>query len=142
MKAKTYLNRAFRLDLKINTKIEQLEHLRELSYKITSIIREDKVSCSGPKSKMEEAVIKVIMVEHAINEAIDRFVDTRNDISKKIGLLVNEDEMVLLELRYLCFNSWEQIAVKMNYSISYVYKLHQSALLSFEHILNSERKSV
>lgn len=34
----------------------------------------------------------------------------------------------LLELRYLCFKSWEQIAVLMNYNCNYVFDLHKRAL--------------
>ena len=35
---------------------------------------------------------------------------------------------LVLEKRYLCFNSWEQIAVDMNYSIQYCFNIHRNAL--------------
>lgn len=34
----------------------------------------------------------------------------------------------MLEKRYLCFNTWEQIAVDMNYSIQYCFNVHRNAL--------------
>lgn len=34
----------------------------------------------------------------------------------------------LLELRYLCFKSWEQIAVDMGYDLRWLYRLHHRAL--------------
>jgi len=34
----------------------------------------------------------------------------------------------LLELRFLCFRTWEQIAVDMNYSIQHIYRLYDKAL--------------
>ena len=34
----------------------------------------------------------------------------------------------LLEKRYLCFQSWEIIAVDMGYSMHHLYKLHNQAL--------------
>ena len=34
----------------------------------------------------------------------------------------------LLEKRYLCFLSWEKIAVEMHYSIQHIYRMHDTAL--------------
>ncbi len=38
------------------------------------------------------------------------------------------EQQTLLELRYLCFKTWEQIAVDMGYSIQNAYKVHDRAL--------------
>jgi hypothetical protein len=122
MKAKTFLARAYRLDLKINTKLEQLEYLRSLACKVTGTLRQDKVSSGTPsKGTLEGSVIKIVTAECAINNEIDRLIEVKNEISDAIRLVANEEQRLLLELRYLCFNSWEQIAVKMGYSCSYVY---------------------
>lgn len=140
MTAKTFLSRAYRLDLKINTKLEQLEHLRSLAYKVTSFIREDKVSESQPKSVMEDSVIKIVMAENAINEAIDELIDTKNEISEMVKNIANDDERILLELRYHCFNSWDQIAAKMNISSSHAFRLHRRALESIDRELTPCRR--
>jgi DNA-directed RNA polymerase specialized sigma subunit len=140
VKAKTHLARAYKLDLKINTKLEQVEHLRSLAYKVTSALRQDKVSGSSPQNSMEEAVIKIIMAEQAINAEIDRYIDLKNEITDTISLVANEDERLLLELRYLCYNSWEQIAVKLHICISYAYQLHRRALDSLDGILAVQRR--
>ena len=42
----------------------------------------------------------------------------------------NPEYQTLLELRYLCFKTWEQIAVLMNYSTKYLFELHARALRS------------
>ena len=42
--------------------------------------------------------------------------------------LILGENQILLELRYLCFKSWEQIAVLMNYNCNYVFDLHKRAL--------------
>ena len=41
----------------------------------------------------------------------------------------------LLEKRYLCFLSWEKIAVDMHYSIQHIYRMHDTALAAVEEIL-------
>ncbi len=33
---------------------------------------------------------------------------------------------------YLCFESWEKIAVEMNYSIKHIFRLHSKALKNKE----------
>jgi hypothetical protein len=138
MKAKTFLGRAYRLDLKINTKLEQLEQFRSLAYKVTSNLSEDKVS-NGTKSKgsLEDSIIKIIMAEQELNAEIYRLIAIKKDIAETISLLSIEDEKLLLELRYICFNSWEEIAVKMNFSCSYTHRLNRHALENIETILKT-----
>jgi DNA-directed RNA polymerase specialized sigma subunit len=140
MTAKLFLSRANRLDLRINTKLEQLVRLRSLACQVTRSIRHDNVKGSGtPKSALEDAVVKIVMAEQDINDEIDRFVDIKREITDMLGLLDNDDQRLLLELRYLCFDSWEQIADKLCISVSYAYQLHRAALYSFEDILNRHR---
>jgi len=142
MTAKAFLGRAYRLDLKINTKLEQLVSLRSLAFKVTSTIRLDKTSGNWPRrSTMEESVVKIMMAEQTINMDIDQYIVTKAETAATIGLVAGEEQRLLLELRYLCFNTWEQIAVKMGYSCSYVYKLHSSALDAIDLILQAERES-
>jgi len=138
MNAKEYLGQAYRLDLKITSKIEQLESLRALSYRVTSSIGDERVAGTKEKSPMENAIIKIIMFENEINKEIDAFVDIKLEISSKIKVVCNEEHRILLEFRYLCFNSWEQIAVKMGYSCSYVYKQHHYAIKNFDKVLKSK----
>ena len=46
----------------------------------------------------------------------------------KIKAVQNTEYQTLLELRYLCFKSWEQIAVDMGYELRWLYRLHHRAL--------------
>jgi len=45
-----------------------------------------------------------------------------------IRAIDNLEYQTLLELRYLCFYSWEKIAVEMDYDLRYMHKLHRKAL--------------
>ncbi len=45
-----------------------------------------------------------------------------------INGLSNPEEQTLLELRYLCFKTWEQISVDTGYTLNNIYKLHAKAL--------------
>ena len=63
-----------------------------------------------------------------INEDIRTLVQTKKDIVHKIKAVQNTEYQTLLELRYLCFKSWEQIAVDMGYELRWLYRLHHRAL--------------
>ena len=128
MKAKEYLSQAYRLDQRIDAKIEQVMSLRNLATKATSTLSD--VAPSGTRNvhRMEDIVIKIIDLEEEINADIDNLVDLKREIMRVIKALPNPEYQTLLELRYLCFKSWEQIAVMLGYDLRYTHKLHNRAL--------------
>ena len=130
MTAKAYLAQAYRIDQRINSKLEQLSSLRELSTKATATFSD--VPSSGTRNvhRMEDVICKIILLEGEINAEIDRLVDLKRDIHALIGEVQDPEYQTLLELRYLCFKTWEQIAVLMNYSTKYLFELHARALRS------------
>ena len=132
MKAKEYLSQAYRLDQRIDAKIEQVMSLRNLAAKATSNLSD--VAPSGTRNvhRMEDIIIKIIDFETEINADIDRLVDLKREIVSTIKSVPNLECQMLLELRYLCFKPWEQIAVEMGYGIDNIFRLHQKALKSLE----------
>jgi DNA-directed RNA polymerase specialized sigma subunit len=75
-----------------------------------------------------DAVAKIVDLQDEINYDIDRLVDLKRDMVRTIKKVDNAEYQTLLELRYLCFKTWEQIAVDMNYTIDNVYRIHRKAL--------------
>ena len=63
-----------------------------------------------------------------INHDIDRLIDLKREMVMLIKSVDNTECQTLLELRYLCFKTWEQIAVDMGYTIDNVYRIHRKAL--------------
>ncbi len=129
MTIKEYLSQAYRIDQRINSKLEQVQSLRELAVKATSTLSDTyNSSGSGNKQKMEGVIVKIIDLENEIDEEIDRLVDLKQEIVSMIKQVKNPEYQTLLELRYLCFRTWEQIAVEMSYDLSWVHRLHKKAL--------------
>ena len=128
MKAKEYLSQAYRLDQRIDAKIEQVMSLRNLAAKATSTLSDAAPSGTQNVHRMEDIVIKIIDLEEEINADIDSLVDLKREIMRVIKALPNPEYQTLLELRYLCFKSWEQIAVMLDYDLRYTHKLHNRAL--------------
>lgn len=128
MDAKEYLKQAFYLDKRINSKLDLVESLNALATKTTVTLSKMPKSPNRGNSRIEDTIIKIIDLQEEINRDIDRLVDLKKEIAKSIYSLKNTEEQTVLEKRYLCFNSWEQIAVDMNYSIQYCFNVHRKAL--------------
>ena len=127
MTAKEYLGQAYRLDQRINSKLEQVMSLRDLATKATSTLSD--VASSGTRNvhRMEDIIVKIVDLENEINRDIDNLVDLKREMVSVIKAVADPEQQTILELRYLCFKSWEQIAVDMNYSIQHVYRLRDRA---------------
>jgi len=128
MTVKEYLGQAYRLDQRINSKLEQLESLNGLATKCTSTLTGMPKNPSRSTSMVADAVAKIVDLQVEINRDIDLLVDLKCDMVRIIKSVDNAEYQTLLELRYLCFKTWEQIAVDMNYCIDNVYRIHRKAI--------------
>ena len=128
MDAKEYLGQAYRIDQRINSKLEQAASLRELAAKATSTLTDMPKSASHNVHSMDGLIAKLIDLETQINNDIDALVDLKRDIVMIIKIVEKPEYQTLLEMRYLCFKTWEQIAVEMAYDLRYIHKLHGRAL--------------
>ena len=128
MNTKDYLSQAYRIDQRINSKLAQVMSLRDLLGKATGTLsRAPKAATPNPHS-MEDTIAKMVDLENEINEDIDVLVDLKAEIMRRIKRVENTEYQTILELRYLCFKRWEEIAVDMGYSLRRVYELHDCAL--------------
>ena len=128
MTAKEYLTQAYRIDQRINSKLEQVSSLRDLSTKATSTFSDVPPSGIRNVHRMEDVICKIVMLENEINAEIDHLVDLKREIREVISRVKNLECQTLLELRYLCFKDWPDIACEMHCSESNVYKVHSRAL--------------
>ena len=113
MNAKDYLGQAYRLDQRINSKLQQISSLRSLTQRVTASFDGEVVSHTRNVTSLEEAIIRLMEAEEELNRQIDRLVDMKIDIGKLIDQVHNENYRLILEKRYLCFLPWDQIAEDM-----------------------------
>ena len=128
MTAKEYLGQAYRLDQRINSKLEQISMLRDLATKATAAISDMPHSDSPNLQQMESTVLKIIDLEHEINRDIDGLVDLKRELIAAINAVDVPEYQTVLELRYLCYKTWEEIADELGYCPSNIYRLHGRAL--------------
>ena len=125
---KEYLSQAFHIDKRIQSKIEQVSALNRLATKATATYSDMPGSSTRNVHKMEDVLLRIIDLEAEINEDVIRLVDTKKDIIHRIKSVESAEYQTLLELRYLNYMTWEQIAVEMNYELRWLYRIHGKAL--------------
>ncbi len=135
MNAKEYLNQAFRIDQRINSKLEQVASLHALATKATSTMTDMPGSPNRNIHRMEDILIKIMELEDEINADIDKLVDLKAEITETIKAVDHLEYQTLLEKRYLCFQTWERIAVDMDYDLRWVYRMHNKALDAVQKIM-------
>jgi len=128
MTAREYLSQAHRLDQRIDAKIAQIATLNELATKCTSTLTGMPRNPNRGTSTMADAVAKIVDLQAEINRDIDHLVDLKREMVTVIKAVENIEHQTLLEKRYLCYQTWEQIAVDMGYSVRQLYRLHDEAL--------------
>ena len=128
MNAKEYLGRAYRIEQRINCKLEQIKSLHELSEKATSTLSDMPHSPNRNIHSMENVVIKLMDMESEINTEIQELIKIKEEIATAIKGVDDKECKTLLELRYISQKSWEDIASIMCYSVSHLYLLHRKAL--------------
>lgn len=128
MTTKEYLSQAYRIDQRINSKLEQVMSLRDLLEKANATLSDAPRSPSPSPHSMEDNIIKIIELENSINSDIDLLLDLKKEIMACIKKVSNPEYQTILELRYLCFKRWEQVAMDMGYSMRRLFELHDAAL--------------
>lgn len=129
MTAKEFLNQAYRLNELINSDLEELQNLRDLSRSVSSPVLDEKVSrTKSTDPPFEKYVIRIIDLEQQIQHEVERLIKLKSDIREAINQMENVDEKLLLRYRYINFLNWEEICVNLNVSMRTVHRLHSSAL--------------
>jgi DNA-directed RNA polymerase specialized sigma subunit len=129
MTAKEFLKQAYRLNELINSDLEELQNLRELSRSVSSPVIEEKINGTrNTDPPFVKYVGKIIDLEKQIQQEVDRLVKLKTDIREAINQMQDIDEKLLLRYRYINFLNWEEICVNLNVSMRTVHRLHSLAL--------------
>ena len=128
MTPKEYLEQAIYLDQRINSKLTQAENLRSLATKVTTVYSDTPHNPAPDCQRLEKTIAKIIDLENDINKDIDKLVDLKKEITETINSIPDLRHRTILEMRYLSFRTWEQIAVALSLDLRWVHRLHSKAL--------------
>ncbi len=140
MNAKELMNRAYRLETRINNKTEQIQILRALAEKVTAAYGTEAVSHSRNVDSMADQLARIGEAEETLRNALDELVAVRNKITETINRVDDVDCQTLLELRYLCMKSWNEISGEMRMCTRNVFRKHDQALALVENILAAKER--
>ena len=140
MIAKEYLSQARTLDMRIKSKLQQIESLNELATSCTITYSDMPRNPNHGGSKVERAVLKIIELQESLKKDVEDLVELKEQIMATIQSVADVELQTLLEKRYLCFLSWEKIAVEMHYSIQHIYRMHDTALSCVSTIMRANER--
>lgn len=126
--AKKYLSQAFGLNQRIESRISQIADLHGLAEKATATVSDMPGSPNRNIHKMEDAVVKIVELESEIKRDMMELVELKKDLIRRIKAVESTELQTVLELRYLSYMRWEEIAVELGYGIDNVFRLHRNAL--------------
>lgn len=131
MTAKEFLQQALLIYKKLDSKIEQLIRLKEISRKMTSVMSVVPKNTNGADSSMENAIVNVIARAEILSNDIVCLLGAQEKISIAISKIDNPDEKIILEYRYLTFKTWREISSAMRITIRHAHRLHDDAIKNF-----------
>ena len=135
MTAKEYLKQAGQLDGRIKVKMARLASLSDLATKATATLSGMPHNPSGSKSRMADTVEKIVDLERELEVEADELVNLQRELSDTINAVSDLQMRMVLERRYLCSQSFEEIAEEMSFNVRWVYRLHGKGLKEVGEIL-------
>lgn len=131
MTAKEYLQQVYQLNEKIESKLEQIARLQATATRVTTVITGTPSGGTRLSSRIEDAVANVQQQADILADEIKQLLNLRREVAAAVATLDNHNERIVLEYRYLCFRSWQDIAHLMRTGVRYVYYIHSRALNNF-----------
>lgn len=138
--AKDYLLQIRLLDTQIDCMLSNVDGLRESLLRITPTLKQDVVTGGSSHDRMSTTIAKIVDLEKEINAKVDTYIDKKAQIIRLLDKVHNPDYLKVLQLRYIEYETFEEIASDMHYSHCWICRLHGRALQTFAKILDKELK--
>lgn len=124
-----WLNRAFHAEKAAMAWRAKLERDRSLAERIS---RTGDGTGGGQGNGTENALLRLAQTETETRERLRKLVEIREEISTAIRQVDDPDMQAILVRHYLAYETFEQIAEKMNYSFITIRRKHKAALEKVE----------
>lgn len=138
-KGQVYLERVEMIDVLVENKLIERRQWKDLALSITANMDGERVkSSSTTTSKMEEAVIKCLMVEEEIAVEVENLIAEKKKIVRTIESLYSPMEYRVLHMRYIQYIDFDSIAEKLKKDYSWVTTTHGRAVKHVQDVLSRE----
>lgn len=128
MTAKEFLSRAWKIDARIDAKIEERERIvsRITSPRMARLTGMPR----GGGNDWTNAFIAVSELSEEITAEIIELCRIKREVNEAIDAVEKQRYRQVLELRYRNYMTWEAIAKELGVDVRSVYRLHGKALLN------------
>ncbi len=134
--AQAFLARVEMIETLVENKLIEQRQWKDLALSITANMNGERVqSGGGATSRMEDAVIKCIMVEEEIVLAVERLIAEKKAVLQVLETLNSPTEYRVLHMRYIQHIGFADIAGKLGKDYSWVTTTHGRALKHVREIL-------
>ena len=124
-----YLRSAWYYQKKADFLNEKIMVLRSKAQKITTSFQ-DVPTFGGFADHRQQVIAQMVDLEREYGKSMMMCRNKAKEIEFVIGLLENHQEKIVLEMRYLHYDNWLDIAINLNYSVQMIYKIHGRALIN------------
>lgn len=114
--------------LRTLTLCARAEKYREMAMQATG--RTDALRTSGTsnRSKVETYILELWNVHNELQQEIARLMEKSREAETLILSLEDDRHRAVLELRYLCGLTWEELSKKLNFTLRWTHNLHKEAI--------------
>lgn len=124
---KEFLSSYKLINSEINRLLSERERYYALATKITTTYS-DMPTAHSNTSKVESAIEKITVLENKMDKKIDELTQQKEKIEKAITTVNDKTLEEILKRKYINCQTWEEIAVDMNYCYMHICRLHGQAL--------------
>lgn len=125
---KAYLNRYGQAGRELDVLYEQLARWQSRAEKITPVLSQEPAGGREDGNQVETSVEKILELKAELNAKIEELMALRQEVVDAIQTVPDGTLQLLLSRRYILGETWEKIAVAMNYTYQWVCVLHGRAL--------------
>lgn len=136
--AKEYLLQVERLEVTIDSLLEQIAHLDELATKVTTVLKPDVISGGGNHDKIGDAAATIADLKRELVERVKESKDKKQEILSIIDKVTDVDQAKVLYKRYAFFQPLEQIALEMHCTYRNVRYIHGRALQTVTELMKGK----
>ena len=124
-----WLNRAFHAEKNAKAWQAKLERDRSLAERIS---RSGNGTGGTQSNTTEDCLIRLAETQEGVQQALRELAGIREEIAAVIRGVDDLDEQTILVRHFLAYEKFDQIAERMSYSESTVYRIYRSALCNVD----------
>ena len=133
-----YLKSAWYWRMKMDKLSDEIKKLRSQAEKSTTSYQDAPVF-GGYQDHRQDVIADMVDKQEQYRNALEECRKRLSEIQMLIDNLESYQERIVLEFRYIYFDEWMDIAIRLNYSIQNITKIHGRAV---SHLLDIHDKIV